>query len=124
MDIIEGVRILTQENVLVKVHGGIGCLFLLAICVAVGIIYLFNFIADIAVDIKKFSFPYFFMTIVATICIIYLVKDYNKSNVYQTQYMVEVSDKVNFNDFYHKYKVIEDKGNNIYIVCEKEEDKE
>lgn len=123
MDIIEGVRILTQEEVLVKAYGGIGCLLLLTVCVTVGIIYLSNFIVDI-INIKKFSFPYFFMTIVAIICIIFLVKDYNKSNKYQTQYMVEISDEASFNEIYHKYKVIEDKENNIYIVCEKEESKE
>ena len=119
-NIIEGVRILTQEEVLIKIHGGIGGIFLLAICVAVGIICIFNFVMDI-VDFKKIDFSCFFILIISVFCTICLVKDYNKPNEYRTEYMVEVSDEASFNEFYHKYKVIEDKGNNVYIVYEKEQ---
>lgn len=72
------------------------------------------------VDLKKIDFSCFFILIISVFCTICLVKDYNKPNEYRTEYMVEVSDEASFNEFYHKYKVIEDKGNHVYIVYEKE----
>lgn len=119
-NIIEGVRILTQEEVLVKANSVIGWIFLIVFFSALAIIAILNFILTLKED-NKVDKGSIFIAAMLIACLVLLIKGYGILNEYRTEYMVEVSDEASFNEFYHKYKVIEDKGNNVYIVYEKEQ---
>ena len=119
MDIIEGVRILTQEEVLVKANS-VGWIFLIVFFSAFAIFAILNFIFTLKEN-NKVDKGSIFIAAMLIACLVLLIKGYGILNEYRTEYMVEVSDEASFNEFYHKYKVIEDKGNNVYIVYEKEQ---
>lgn len=122
---MEGVRILTQSEVVTHVATPLSFIM--------GMFIIFSILSLIVVGsffVTLFKEKYFEKIFIAPmiffICVsigaFYLMKNYIPTT-YETQYLVEVTD-ADFVEFYNKYKVIEDKGNGIYLVAEKEHNNE
>lgn len=92
-----------------------------------GVMFLLSIIGIIK-SIKDRDRDCVIASLIATLCSILLESifvfgfDY-KCNHPVTQYEVLISDEVNFNEFYQKYEIIEQRGE-IYVIQERQSQKE
>ncbi len=121
---MNGITILNETTITLE---PLAILFTIMVIILSGIAFLISIIG-IILSIKNRDSDCLIVSVIGTLLsmlfgtILILRFDY-KCNHPVTQYEVLISDEVNFNEFYQKYEIIEQRGE-IYVIQERQSQKE